>query len=542
MRRASAVVVVLCVAAAAVAAGACGRKREYPPPERHLPADGPVSVVVPALGAAARQAGALYRTVAPAPPAAPMVEAYAAVKAQLGFDPFDVRGLEQAGLDPAGAAAASLGAGRPPLLVLPMVDLSRFDATASRLARDRMGATERITTKSQGLDLVIFRRPGSGSASLAYVALGPHALLSPGPQGPETVVAAARAPEESSLLRSPIWSRARAALGEGFLVTVLAPPGSTALADLRFVRDGAALGIRASATQLGLRLAALLSPEREEWWKAMGPPGTPAAAPPELAGRLPPEAALLLRWAGDPTAAARQLDPWMPAGLRSALAGAQVDLAGAIAPALGPGGVASLSLAPTFTVAEFSSPRFDPRRTDPFELVLLDAVVPVRDPAPLRALLARLQKAGPRLALKVVPRGGADASAWTVSWGKARLGVALAGDRLLVAGNADRLPALEARAAAGGGWAGGTAPARGALASGLAGAVLDVEHLAASVEALPESAYGTGPNAVVMRSLVNRYLEPAHALASLSLRLGLAPGAALLDLDVEGRSTPPPKP
>ena len=72
--------------------------------------------------------------------------------------------------------------------------------------------------------------------------------------------------------------------------------------------------------------------------------------------------------------------------------------------------------------------------------------------------------------------------------------------------------------------------------------MLDVDHLARSIEALPEEAYGTGPNAVVMRSLVNRYLEPATPLATISLRLDLAPGAAIVDLDVDGRSDPQPRP
>lgn len=545
MRRASAVVLALCVAVA-VTAGGCGRKREFPPPERYLPADAPVSVVVPALGTASRQAGALYRTVAPAPPAAQIVEAYAAVKAQLGFDPFDARGLEQAGLDPAGAAAAALGPGRTPLLVLPVGDLSRFDANAARLARDRMGATERVGSQVQGVEVVTFRRTGSVTPSLTYAAVGPHALMAPGPTGPEVVVAAATAPEAGSLLRSPFWERARAALGGDFVALVVAPPGSPAIGDVRFLRDGAALGIRASATQLGLRVAAILDPQREAWWKGLRPAGDASAAPPRLAGALPADASLLLRWAGDPGAAARQLDPWMPAGVRKGLAEAKVDLAGALGPSLGAGGVASLGLAPTFTVAEFSSPRFDAARTDPFELIHVDAAIPVRDPAPLRALLARLQKAKGKRALQVIPAppaAGGEPSAWTVSWGKARLGLALSDGRLLVAGGADRMAALQARAGTStGGYVPGTPPARAALESGLAGAVLDVEHLAAAVAALPGSAYGTGPNAVVMRSLVSRYLEPAQAIATVSLRLDLAPGAALIDLDVEGRSAPPAKP
>src|SRR5512136_2433044 len=123
----------------------CGRKREYPPPDRYVPADAPLAIVVPALGTAARQAGALYRTIAQAPQAVALSDAHAAVKAQLGFDPLDPRGMEQAGVDPAGAAAASFGGAAPPVVVLPVQDLAKLDATVARLARDRMGATQRVT-------------------------------------------------------------------------------------------------------------------------------------------------------------------------------------------------------------------------------------------------------------------------------------------------------------------------------------------------------------------------------------------------------------
>src|SRR5512137_2172001 len=122
MRRALAVA--LCSLLLAVA---CGRKREYPPPEAYVPADAPVAVLVPGLGAAARQAGALYRTIAQAPQAVQLTEAYAALKAQLGFDPLDPRGMEQAGVDPAGAAAASLGGSSPSVVVLHVLDLAKLD-------------------------------------------------------------------------------------------------------------------------------------------------------------------------------------------------------------------------------------------------------------------------------------------------------------------------------------------------------------------------------------------------------------------------------
>ena len=530
MRRA-----LLLVVALATAAG-CGRKRQYPPPERYVPADAAVAVSVPALGQAARQAGALYRTVSQAPPAVQLADAYAAIRAQLGFDPLDPRGLEQAGVDPNGSAAAALGGGRTPLLVLPILDLAKFDSTAARLARDRMGAAERLTTKSKGLEVVIFRRDAPSGAALAYAAIGPHALLAAGASGPDAIASSASLPEERSLAGSPLWARARAAIGDGYLATAMAPPGSPSVAGLSLLRDGGALGVRASATSLGLRLAALLTPEREAFWKGIAAQGGPP--PPAEAGRLPAGAALVARWAGDPSGAYRRAAPYLPPDFARSLAAVRVDPERELVAALAPGAAIALSVAPTFTMAEFSSPRLDVRRTDPFRLVELEAILPLRDPAAIPAFLGRLEKAGRRLGIQVSPSG---ASGYTVSWGKARLGLSLAGDRLLVAGPAERLAALGARPA-GAGYEASSEAAGAALASGMGGVVLDVEHLSRAIEALPQEAYGTGPSAVVMRSLVSRYLDPAAAISSVSLRLDLVPGAALVDLEVAGRSTPPAKP
>ena len=235
MRRALAVA--LC---SSLLLASCGRKREYPPPERYVPADAPLSVSVPALGTAARQAGALYRTIAQAPQAVVLAEAHAALKSQLGFDPLDPRGMEQAGVDPAGAAAAALGGATPSVLVLPILDLAKLDAMVARLSRDRMGASQRVTIQLRGVEVVTFRREGKGPAALAYTMVGPHALLAAGPDGPDALVAAAKLPEERSLWKSPLGARAREALGSGWLATVVAPAGSPVLADVRLARDGAA--------------------------------------------------------------------------------------------------------------------------------------------------------------------------------------------------------------------------------------------------------------------------------------------------------------
>jgi hypothetical protein len=120
--------------------------------------------------------------------------------------------------------------------------------------------------------------------------------------------------------------------------------------------------------------------------------------------------------------------------------------------------------------------------------------------------------------------------------GDARLAWSLAGGRLAVAGAPARLDPLSRRAAAGGpGYAAPTAASRAALASGVAAAILDVRNAVAAVRALPQEAYGTGPDGFVTRSLVDRFLEPASRLEAVSLRLDVAAEAALIDLEVEGR-------
>ena len=542
MRRAPALVAVLAMAAGC---SRCGRK-EGPPPERHLPADAAVTVVIPSLGPAARQVGALQRTVASVPAASQLAEAWAAVRSQLGFDPLDPKGLEDAGLDASGGAAASFAPGRPPLLVLPVADLGRFDAMALRLARDRMGAAQRVSSMGRGHPVVSYRKDAAAPAALAYAVVGRFALVATGPRGPEVLSAAADLPEERSLQASAEWASARAALGPGFALVAFAPPRSSATSAIPAATDGAALALRAGPASLSLRLALLLGAGRAPGWSALAGEGPEAArqAGQGEARLLAPDAALAVRWGGDLAALGRKAIPFLPSHIQASLQAAHIDLAGELLEALRPGAALSLSLAPSFTLAEFSSPSLDLRRADPFRLVKLEALLRVRDAARARAFFARVGQSAPRwnarLASRAVPGG---ATIWTLSYGRGQLAWSLAGDRLVVAGGAGRLEALEKRlAAAAGGYEPPGPAAKAALEGGVGGAVLDVENLLESIQALPEEAYGTGPNAFVMRSLADRFLEPASRLRAASLRLDLLPGAALLDLEIEGRGPEVPKP
>jgi hypothetical protein len=530
-------------AALALAAGCarCGRTRQGPPPERWLPAEAPLSVVVTDLGAAGRQLGGVYRTVAAVPAAVRLAEAFSAVKSQLGFDPLDPGGLEDAGLATSGGGGASLALGQPALLVLPVADLSRFDAMALRLARDRMGASQRVTSTGAGRQVVTFRREATGASALAYAVVDGYALMAAGSTGPAALESAASLPEERSLAKSAAWLAARGAVGATYPFLAFAPPRSPAVADVPAARDGAALALRAGAASLRLRLALPLAADRAVGWKALAGDSAEAARQAGLAEvrLLPPDAALTARWGGEPAALGRKLWPLLPPRARADLEAARLDLVGDLLEALAPGVALAASIPPSLTLAEFSSP--DPRRADPFRLVNVEALLRVRDADRVRVFFGRLAQAAPRWGGKVVSKGpAASATAWTLLLGGGRLSCFLAGGQLAVAGGSGRLESLEKRLAAGsGGFEPPTAASRAALAGGVGGAALDVDHLLASIRGLPEGAYGSGPDAFVMRSLADRFLEPASHLRAVSLRFDLATGAALFDLEVEGREGGP---
>ncbi len=84
-----------------------------------------------------------------------------------------------------------------------------------------------------------------------------------------------------------------------------------------------------------------------------------------------------------------------------------------------------------------------------------------------------------------------------------------------------------------GGYAAPTKTAAAALQGGLGGAVLNPRSLVASVRALPEDSFGTGPTGFVIRSVVERFLEPAERVRAVSMRAELGDAAVLVQVEVE---------
>lgn len=514
-------------AALVLALVGCRGRRAGPPPERFLPADVRVAVVVPEAGRAARQLAALHATLSEFPGATDLAAARGALAAQLGLDPLDPAGLRDAGVEPRRGAALALLA-RPtgpgssrgaPLLVLPVGDQERLEALLARLARERLGAEVRGLEPRGPVTPVSFRRAAGDPPALTYLVVEHTALVAPGPSGPDVVAEAAGLAEERSLARSGPYAAARRAAGDEIAALAFAPPGSPLLGGIPALRDGAALGFEAHGRALRARLAVPLG-DRAESFRALL--GDGAAA--RVVARLAPGAALVVRWDGAPDALARRLLPRLPPAERARLAARGVDPDRDLPGLLGPGAAAAAWLSPALDLAGLGEAAL---RADPLRLVRFEAVAPLADPGRARALSERLAPARRGRA----PRDGAfrlPTPSGEIAW-------RVEGERLLLAGGpAGALDELAARVAGDGpGWRAPTEAAGAALSGGLGGAVLDAQRLVASVRALPQEAFGTGPSGFVVRSVVDRFLDPAARLAALSLRADLAEETLVLGLEVE---------
>jgi hypothetical protein len=504
----------LLLLAALAGCGRCGT-RSAAPVERHLPA-GSAVILAPRLGDASADLAALATTLGRFPIAAGVRDRRAAIAAQLGFDPLDARGLEAAGLDPDGAAALA----RTPagwIAALPARDPDRLHETLARLARDRLGAALRVAAPLDGVPVVSFATAAGAPPSLSYALVGGVALLGQGPGGPAAISRAARLGEPDSLAASGPWKTARAALPRRAAVVAFAPPGAWPATALAPLRDGAAAALSARDASLELTAAVLLPPARLDAWRAVAGSGEEDGAA-DLQ-RLPRDAFLAARFGGDPAALTARLLAWVPGEERAALAEVERELAAALAP----GAAFSLSLAPTFDFTAFSRGRGPTVAAAPFRFVHLAAVARVRDEAAGRRLLDALARAAPALGLAAE---AGEPGALALARGEAEARLALRGDRLLVAGGAGRLEELERLAGGGRGFAAPTEAAADLAAGGFAAAVLDPGALVRGARALPEAAFGAGPDKFVMRSVADRVLDPASRIEAAALRIELTEGAA----------------
>jgi hypothetical protein len=354
------------------------------------------------------------------------------------------------------------------------------------------------------------------------------ALLTTHPAGPALVKEAAALAPEASLAEAAGWKATRRALGSAASAVAFVPAGSELLRGVWPLADGFALGLSAGPGRL-LAHAAVLLGAREPSFRALAADG--AAAP--LVARLDPEAPLALRFDGDFAALGKKLVASLGNARRAALARRGIDLERDLFEVLAPGGAAVLLVPPGLALGGLTARA---ARADPLRALEFEAILPVRegsDPAAAAERLARAFGGGRRSqraddgSVRIATPSGE--LAWKVDEAGARI--------VAAGGRPGRLDALLARISAKApGWKAPTKEAEGALSGGLGGAALDVGRLVAAVRALPDEAFGGGPSGFVMRSLVERVVEPAARLAAVSIRADLAEGALVVAVAVEARA------
>jgi hypothetical protein len=467
--------------------------------EELLGAGAPASAVVTApLSRLANNLAQLTDRAASLPGGEQLGEARKQLASQLGFDPLTREGLLSAGLDPNRGAAFAVSSPRW-IAALPLAKPELFLQTVDRLVRERGGYTQRTDEPRENLRVAVYTRDPQARAKLGAAVVRGYGLVALSDDPASDIEAALQRPPEHSLAQDPRLKNARERLGAQDLI-VLAPAGSPLAA--RFVARplpvDAYLGLVAGEGGLAVRFFAQLPEAQAGQAAAMLPGGGK-----ELIALVPGDAPLRLRLGLSPAELLKHLD-LVPGigGLRAALHGADAELVEALAP----GVAVSLGTAKHLNVAEAIDYGFDFRRKSPFDTVELVALAQVADRPRAVKALEEIAKALPQLGASA-RRLSPAATDWQVTYlGKqgARFGLReLAGKPtayLLGGGIApeDLKPS----------------PSNGGILFEDAGAALQLDfgRLSDKLRALPESSYGSGPQAYVARSLVSQIAEPLRPL------------------------------
>lgn len=521
---------------AALSAAAC-RRASGPAPERWVAATASGWVIVPELRRAGRELAVLHETVSTFPGAAQQLAGLRqALTAQLGFDALDPDALARNGIEPArGAAVATEGSSSQSpgtaVAILPVRDARALESLVARLARERLGAAQRTESSQGPLRIVSFRTAAGGPVALTLGLLDRErtAALAPGPGGPAAVTAALSRPEAESLAGAAAWRELRKALGEQYAVLA---GGAPSAGEGSFGHGGVAAGVSAAAGLVRIGLASRLGPAAESY-RALRAGGDARAA----IRALSPDAALVLRWDGDPAQLGKRLVARMAPQDLAWLSEHGFDPQRDLFDQLAPGAAASISISPRLDLTDLSDVTL---RADPLRVVRFELVGDVKDEAAAReslgrlpALFAALQQAA-GLKPTSLPKGGGTPDSRVFETASGEIGWSLSGKRLFLAGGpVGALSALVARRGGAAGYAAPTKTAAAALQGGLGGAVLNPRSVVASVRALPEDAFGTGPTGFVVRSIVERFLEPADRISAVSVRADLGDAALTVELAIE---------
>jgi hypothetical protein len=494
-------------------ASACSRRAANAKAAEELLPVRPVAAVVTApLAGVAQHLADLFARAAQIPGGEQLEAARRGTAAQLGFDPLTRDGLASAGIDPDRGAAVAVTQGDPRpgwVAALPVANQDAFAKTLDRILRERAGFGDLSEETRSGTRIAIFSRPGVAE-KIAHAFVRGYAVVARGRDPVAEVAGAAARKAEESLSAGERLRSAREDVGPQDL-TVLAAEGTlgfrgAAARALPGTLPGeTAIGLTGTSAGVSAKIAYRGSGDEVARIRAALPGGAGG-----LAALLPADAPVRMRLGLQPSEVLQQARR-VPeiAQAMDALAAGGVDPLRDIAPALAPGAAIAFAVSPSANLGRIIDYGIlDWRARSPFESLQLLAVAPVADEARLSRALESLAKALPKAGAQVQR----TSDGWQVRYAGGegpRFGLAtVAGQKVawLAGGFGGRdLSAILASA---------RDPSVPPVLGQDPGAAVrvDLAALAARVRSLPDSTYGTGPQAYVARSVVGQILEPLSAL------------------------------
>ena len=504
----------LLLSGVAASCSRCAGGKSASSAEELLPAQPAGAVVTAPLAALGQHFAALLDRAAALPVGEQLGDARRQLAAQLGFDPLSRDGQLSAGLDPDRGAALALTAPPSWIAALPLSKPELFLATFDRLARERAGYALRTDEARGDLRIAVYARDAQARQKLAAAVVRGYGVVARGPDPAAEIAAAAI--RKDGLAQEPRLRNTRERLGAQDLI-VFAPAGSEL--PRRFIArplpGDVGLGLSGTAQGVAARLFAQLpAPQPEQLAAAL--PGGGAS----LVALLPAGAPLKVRLGLSPAELLQQLDQVASLhALRARLDGADA----ALMAALQPGAALSLGAAKGINIPAAMDYGLDFSRKSPFDTLQLVALARTADrPRALQAL-ERIARQLPALGARV-ERTGDD---FRVTYGPGLQGVrfGLRADGLAYLLGGDDVAPGDLRAAE------KPASASALWADPGAALELDLGQLASTVQKLPDSAYGSGPQAYVARSLVSQVIEPLRPLRVTATALpgkdGLSAGLSL---------------
>lgn len=432
------------------------------------------------------------------------------VTRQVGLDPRSVAELEKAGLDPTRSMAAAVLLTGDGYLVLPVKDAAALHARLEGISTSRFGAAAGGQQTQGEVTVKTFSKQQGLPPRLGYAIVGGWAFVGRDEMIPRLGQAAALSETDRLSKEADLMGQV-AALPPHVVRAWLGPQlvQATPLSDALVT---AALGPNALEVRVTGRWK-----EKPELLSAL----TPQAAV-GLEGALPADAFLVGRYSGDARGLASIASQLVGPNLARAFAEGGFDLEAQVLEQVKPGAVFALSLADRPPM-DRGVPSFDIRQTNPFSYAHLSGLAPVATAEVVMPTLEKVAQVAPRFGAKLEKQQREGKDVFFTTWSQGQ-GVHFAprGASVAFASPVQRLDALLSSTA--------TSAAPSVAAEALSVRV-DLTKLAASVRALPESAWGLGGFALKPGTV--RWLDATDDLKAVTVKAGAKDGRASLALTLE---------